>query len=154
LESSRKEAEVEFGTSLERRVLDRWLEQSNRNPSVVFNSGQYHDFDFGMLDSKGYPLAWVEVKVRRRKFGEYKDAMFPYRKHEFAKRLFDVYTVPCYGITLYACGTLIEVDLVGAPNSVSDVKRRDRPNSDPVPHGFYRGEQLVIYERRPGDGWT
>jgi hypothetical protein len=142
---SSRQAEVNFGEGLERRVLNAWLGLTRRKPSVVFHSGKYHDFDFGMLDDRGFPMAWVEVKVRRRPLAEYGDAMCPMRKHEFAKTLFTDHGVPCYLVTQYSCGTIVEVDLLQRPASTKPIRRRDRPNSDPVRHAFYKGDQLTVY---------
>lgn len=147
---SSKQAEVKFGEGRERRVLNQWLELSRRKPSVVFHSGKYHDFDFGMLDDRGFPMAWVEVKVRRRDLQEYGDAICPLRKHHFAKELRELCGVPSYLVTEYACGAIVEVDLLQAPTHVRGIKRRDRPNSDPVPHAFYRGDQLIVYRGEGG----
>lgn len=139
------EDEVAWGESREGRILKTWMSLSTyaHGAARVIKSNDYDDFDFLLLTKPGLPLCYVEVKVRRTGFGKYGDAIFPMRKHEFAKQL-SRHKLPFVGVTLYGDGTLVEVDLTKAPSSQRDITRRDRPGMKPVPHGFYSKRQLTV----------
>jgi hypothetical protein len=137
-------AEVQFGEAHERPILQRWLKASKTLPTEVrwtIASAQYHDFDFILLDAEGVLNGYLEVKVRRVPFADYRDAIFPYRKHELAVRIRDRFDLPMLAVVEYACGALYEIDLSTRPAKVADIKRTDRPR--PVSHAIYTEEQMT-----------
>lgn len=146
------EDEVVWGESAEEAVVQRWLPLSlyAKGARRVVKSSHYDDYDFFLLSKQGLPVVFVEIKVRRTKFALYGDAIFPHRKHDFAKRL-AAFKIPFIGVTQYGCGTLVEVDLRVLPAIRKDVVRRDRPGMEPVSHAFYAKEQLAVLCDRWGD---
>ena len=139
-------SELEFGEAQERPILDRWLAVSRLRPSLVIRSCQTHDFDWFLLDTKGLPLVYVEVKKRRSPLSRFGDAIFPLRKHQFALDVLGSFCIRCFGIVEYGCGTLVEVDLGEAPREVREIRRRDRPGSKAVLHGVYAADQIRVVE--------
>ena len=143
------EREVAWGESREGAVVKRWLDLSAvaEKCERVIKSSAYDDFDFYCFKKNGGPLAWLEIKVRTIDFGVYGDAMFPRRKHEYAKRMWAAHKIPVYAVTEYACGTLVELDLLATPTAARDIRRKDRPGDKPVPHVFYSESQMLVLER-------
>lgn len=141
--SSRLE-EVRFGERQEQAILRRWMPVSRRAAGAdrVIKSRPFQDFDFLALAKDGFPLAYLEIKVRRVRLAEFGDAVAPIRKHDYAKRLHEQHRVPFLMIVQYACGSLVEIDLAEPPAAEKALKRRDRKDS--VPHGFWRDAQLTV----------
>lgn len=142
------EREVAWGESREGGIVKRWLSVSEigRAAVRVVKSSAYDDFDFYLFAKNGFPLCYLEVKARTIRFDQYGDAMFPYRKHEYAKRMWDAHLIPVLAVTEYACGSLVECDLRAKPKQKRDVKRRDRPDTPAVPHAFYLKAQMRVLE--------
>ena len=135
--SRSKREEVEEGESLELGVAERWLRHTSLDGAdAVLRSRKYCDFDFWVFDEQGLARAHLEIKTRRISFAKYKDAMFPKRKHELARTAFELGLPPLLAVTLYACGTLTEVDLASTPSREEIVTRSDRPGEG-VAHVFY-----------------
>lgn len=143
--------EVDWGESQEARVLKRWIETSTyaRSGARVVASNKFDDFDRIVFDRRGLPVAYLEIKVRRSPFARFGDAIFPERKHKFAREL-RVFNLPFVSVTEYGCGTLVEVDLSQQPDRTGFIKRRDRDNA--VPHVFYERESLTVLEGAVLDG--
>jgi len=138
-------AEVEWGESAELLILNRWLSLSKhaRDACRFIKSNDFDDYDYFLLCDAGLPVSYVEIKRRRTPFDKYRDAMFPLRKHEFAKKLYK-HSIPFVGVTEYGCGTLVEVDLAMPPSIVRPIARHDRPGSAPRAHGIYALKQLTV----------
>lgn len=142
-------AELEFGENKEVAILRRWTELSSfaKKAKTLVKTPSYAAFDFLMLDSKGLPLAYLEVKRRRTALIKYGDAMCPISKVQAAKAVYAEFSIPSFLITEYGCGSLIEVALTVQPAQRRDVARRDRPGMKPVPHGLYTLEQMTVLAR-------
>lgn len=69
------------------------------------------------------------------------DAIFPYRKHEYAIKLRDKHGIRFLSAVEYP-DALVEVDLAVKPSSVRDLLRSDR--TTPVKHAFYTREKLTV----------
>ena len=138
-------SEVEWGESSELLILRRWLGVSSyaKTARRFVKSNDFDDYDYFLLDERGLPVAYVEIKRRRTAFEKYKDAMFPMRKHEMGKLLY-FHSIPFVGVTEYGDGTLVEVNLALPPATVRQIARHDRPGMKPVPHGFYKLTQLTV----------
>jgi len=143
--------EVDWGESQEARVLRRWCDTSSfaRPGARIVASEKFDDFDRIVFDRRGLPVAYLEIKVRRSPFSRFGDAIFPARKHKFARDL-RVYNLPFVAVTEYGCGTLVEVDLSQEPDRKDFIKRRDR--SEAVPHVFYDRDSLTVLEGAVLDG--
>jgi hypothetical protein len=141
-------AEKAWGESAEVVILRRWLAKSAhaKGAKRIIKSHEGSAHDFLVLNKLGFPLVYVEIKRRRTGFDKYGDAIFPFTKHEHAKRINTDVKVPFIGVTEYGDGTLVEVALFKKPSSVRDVGRRDRPHIPPVPHAFYSKAQLTVLE--------
>lgn len=139
-------AELNFGENREVAILKRWsqLSEYGHKAKLLFKTPSYAAFDFLMLNSKGLPLAYLEVKQRRTPFVKYGDAMCPISKVQAAKACYVEYGIPALLVTEYGCGSLVEVLLTADPALRRDVARRDRPGMKPVPHGLYSREQLTV----------
>jgi hypothetical protein len=138
-------AEVAWGESSELLILKRWLDLSYyaRDARRYVKSNDFDDYDYFLLDDVGLPVVYVEIKRRRTPFEKYKDAMFPLRKHAFAKQLYK-HSIPFIGVTEYGDGALVEVDLAQPPAVVKPIARADRPGMKPVDHGLYSLKQLTV----------
>lgn len=136
--------EVRWGEGQEQGVLRRWLRSSPRCSGAdrVIKSRQFQDFDYVVFDREGYPVAYVEIKVRRVPLSDFGDAVAPIRKHEAAVKLWRRHRFPMLMIVAYSCGTLVEVDLAQPPAERRALKRHDRPKA--VPHGLWKGDQLAV----------
>lgn len=136
--------EIAWGEAQEREVVQRWVELSatGKLAKRFVKSLEFDPYDVLVLGDRGMPLCALEVKVRRVKLGEYGDVMAPMRKFEFAVAM-RALGFPYLLATQYACGSLVEVDLSLSPAEVKSIARRDRPGMKPVPHGFWKGDQLV-----------
>jgi hypothetical protein len=139
-------SEVAWGESAEEAILLRWLRLSSfcKGWKSYAKSGGFKDFDFYILDRDGFLMAYVEVKRRRSHFSKYGDAIFPLRKHKRARQSVLKHDIPFIGVTLYGCGTLVEVPLSKVPSSTRDIQRRDRPNTKPVPHAIFSKRQMTV----------
>ena len=141
------ENEVEWGETQEGRILARWLKASMyaQGAARMIGSNGFDDYDYLLLDERGIVVCYVEVKRRRTALAKYGDAMFPWRKHQFALLVAEQ-NVPFIGVTEYGCGALTEVNLTQPPATKKDVARRDRPGMKPVPHGLYSKKQLTVLD--------
>jgi hypothetical protein len=141
-------AEVNWGESAEETILLRWLRTTSycKGWKCYAKSAGFKDFDFYVLDKEGFIIAYVEVKRRRSEFALYGDAIFPLRKHKRARASVLKHDIPFIGVTLYGCGTLVEVPLSKVPSEKRDIARRDRPGQKPVPHALYSKRQLTVLE--------
>lgn len=139
------EDEVAWGEREENRIMGRWAKTSSLSPKggFVTKSPPYADFDFCVLTKVGFPVAWVEVKLRRSPLARFGDALFPLRKHERAKELWEQHKIKLIGITEYGCGSLVEVDLSVAPTKFVDIKRRDR-TGPAKPHVIYEKDKIRV----------
>jgi hypothetical protein len=148
-----KRMEVDWGESQEAVVLKRWIATSSfaRPGARIVASEKFDDFDRIVFDKIGLPIAYLEIKVRRSPFTRFGDAIFPARKHKFARQL-RVYNLPFVAVTQYGCGTLVEVDLSQEPDGRRAIARRDRPGMTPVPHVLYDRESLTVLEGEVFDG--
>lgn len=137
--------ELAWGEAQEEAVLRRWtkLSRYGKGAARFLRTGELDQYDFLVLAKSGLPLCFVEVKVRRVKFGLYGDVLAPWSKHTFA-RAASKHQLPFLLVTEYACNALVEVDLTVQPASRRNVARRDRPGTAPIPHGLYAGDQLVV----------
>lgn len=137
--------EVAWGEAQELDVVRLWVKHSELGPDAkrFVKSLDFDPYDVLVLADKGLPLCALEVKVRRVKFGEYGDVLTPLKKHEFALQLLEM-NIPYLLVTLYACGTIVEVNLGDAPLETKPVSRRDRPGMTPVMHGLWKGHQLDV----------
>lgn len=137
-------AEVRLGEAQEKRILQRWcaaraLPESHR----IIRSRQFQDFDYLILDERGFPYLYIEIKSRRIPIGQFGDAIFPQRKHIFAKDLLAAHNIELLAIVEYS-DSLAEVDLTERPTRVAMLKRSDRDR--PVEHAFYGRDQLRVLE--------
>jgi len=142
-----KRAEIVWGTAQEERIGQRWMALSEyaEGASCLLKAGEFADVDFVLLDREGMPVCYVEVKYRRKTFAAFGDALFPLRKHTFAKKLYDKHSIPFIGVAEYSCRTIVEVDLLEEPaRRWNDFKRHDRSRS--VPHIVYSRNQLTVLE--------
>ena len=142
-----KRHEIAWGTAQEERIGQRWMNLSKYSveAGALLKAGKYADVDFVLLTSEGMPVCYVEIKYRRKPFAAFGDALFPERKHKFAKTLWEKHSIPFIGVAEYSCGTIVEVDLLTAPARLwSDFKRHDRHKS--VPHVIYSAKQLTVLE--------
>lgn len=139
------EGEVAEGVSQEERILRRWADHHPKARGFL-KGGTYDDFDFVVFDTTGVVYCYLEVKFRRVRLDQYGDAMFPTRKHTFARRVELERKTPTYAVTEYADGALVEVDLRDDPADQRDITRRDRPGMKPVPHVFYDKTQFWVLE--------
>jgi len=146
-----KRMEVDWGESQEARVLRRWIDTSSyaRAGARIVASEKFDDFDRIVFDRRGLPIAYLEIKVRRSPFTRFGDAIFPERKHKFARDL-RVYNLPFVAVTEYGCGTLVEVDLSQQPDATRLIKRQDRERA--VMHVFYDRDSLTVLEGAVLDG--
>ena len=137
-------AEVRWGEGEESPILRRWMAASPRvrGADRVIRSRPAQDWDYLALDRRGIPIAYIEIKKRRIALAEFGDAMCPIRKHELARDIHRVCRLPFVMVVSYACGTLVEIDLLEPPAERRDVKRHDRDKH--VPHGLWKGDQLVV----------
>lgn len=137
--------EVNWGEAQELDVVKLWVERSELGAQAhrFVKSLDFDPYDVFVLAEKGLPLCALEVKVRRVAFGDYGDVMTPLKKHEFALSLRQM-RLPYLLVTLYACGTLVEVDLTESPKESRAIARRDRPGMTPVMHGLWKGKQLRV----------
>lgn len=137
--------EVSWGERQEIEVAKRWKQLSvvGRRCFRPVKSLEFDPYDFLILARKGVPVCCLEVKVRRSPFGKYGDVLAPLKKHEFAVQMADL-GFPYYLVTEYACGTLIEVNLSLPPAETREIARRDRPGMKPVPHGLWKGDQVLV----------
>jgi hypothetical protein len=110
----------------------------------VIKSRDFQDFDFLVLDHRGFPHLYLEIKVRRQSLDVFGDAIFPFRKHSFASRLLRAHSIRLIAVVEYP-DALVEVDLSEEPNQVQMIKRSDRPRA--VKHALYDGDQLKVLER-------
>ena len=152
-DAEEKRMEVDWGESREALVLKRWCETSSfaRKGARIVASEKFDDFDRIVFDRRGLPIAYLEIKVRRSPFSRFGDAIFPTRKHKFARDL-RVYNLPFVAVTQYGCGTLVEVDLSQEPDRRMSIARRDRPGTTPVPHVLYERDSLTVLEGAVFDG--
>jgi hypothetical protein len=149
LQTTSRQAEVEFGVRQERKILRRWRDHTRYFQSIhaAVAGPERADFDFLLLDRDWMLLAYLEVKVRRVRIADYGDVITPIRKHHLALRLRE-HRIRFLMTTLYACGTLIELDLSEKPSRVAPMKRRDREQGSD--HAFYGpGQFTVLVEGAP-----
>lgn len=139
-----KAAEVAQGTSQEERILARWAKHHPEARGFL-KGGTYDDFDFVVFGQNGLVYCYLEVKFRRVPLSKYGDALFPLRKHAFAKLSRAQRLTPVLAVTEYSCGSLVEVDLAEEPGERRDVTRRDRPGRS-VPHVLYGKTQMRVLE--------
>jgi hypothetical protein len=137
--------EVAWGEHREGAVLAAWAEHA---PQAQFatrfiKSGPTDPYDVFVFGRKSLPLCALELKVRRQPLADYGDVMLPLSKHEFAKNL-NRYSIPFLSVTLYECGSLVQVNLLNEPCQVKPISRRDRPGMEPVPHAFYKGGSFQV----------
>lgn len=139
-------SEVTFGESQEKRILRRWMRLKGiRADKVrVLASRAMQDWDFLLLDQSGFPVGYVEIKMRRSALVTYGDAIAPWRKHRFAIQLRDIHKIPFVMVTEYP-DALVEVDLADPPARQRSITRRDR-GGDGVLHGIWEGAQLSVLE--------
>jgi hypothetical protein len=142
----KKADEVALGEAQEVPILRSWVKLSPyaRGVHKWRKSVQFADYDFVGWTKDAIPITFVEVKGRRSEWGKYGDVIFPWRKHRLAKRLTHI-NVPLIGVTRYACGTIVEVNLQDDPDDRVALSRRDRPGMAPVWHAVYREPSLVVY---------
>lgn len=139
-------AEVAWGETAEAEIVKRWLALSvhGRGAGRLIKSMDFDPYDFFLFGKRGMPICAVEVKKRRTGLGKYGDLMVPISKHEFALELRELFLLPFICVTSYGDGALVEVDLSLEPAERRDVKRRDRPTMDPVPHALYGKSQITV----------
>ena len=139
-------SEVTFGESQEKRILLRWLKAKGIKPDKVraLASRSMQDWDFLVLDNDGFPVCYVEIKIRRQPLAKYGDAIAPHRKHRFARQLQSVHAIKFVMVVEYP-DALVEVDLADEPASTRTIVRRDR-GGDGQLHGIWAGEQLAVIE--------
>lgn len=144
--SPRELTNVEFGENSEGRILQRWAKLSMHAPKGAryVKTPANATLDFLVLDGKGLPVAYIEIKRRRTALAKYGDAICPWRKHTAALAVAKAHSVPAFLVTEYGCGSLVEVNLTTVPAEKRNLGRRDRPNVRPSPHAFYTLEQLVV----------
>ena len=137
--------EVMWGESQERDIVQLWVEHSSigRRAHRFVKSLEFDPYDVLVIADKGLPLCALEIKARRIPWGEYGDVLTPLKKHEFALAMREL-GLPYLLVTLYADGTLVEVDLSEKPQQTKCFARRDRPGSDPVWHGMWKGKQVRV----------
>lgn len=139
--------EVAWGESSEFTILKRWLKVSLYavGSARIIKSEGFDRFDYLLLDKRGLPVAYVEVKRRRPPLKQYGDALFPYDKHLFARRCAG-FNIPCIGVVEYGCGALAEVDLTKRPAKDEHISRRDRPWDNGARHAIYSKRQITVLE--------
>lgn len=144
--AGRELTNAEWGENSEGRILSRWAKLSKAAPKGAryVKTPANATLDFLVLDGKGLPAAYVEIKRRRTALAKYGDAICPWRKHTAAIAVAKKHLVPTFLVTEYGCGALIEVNLATVPAEKRDLGRRDRPNVKPSPHAFYTLEQLTV----------
>ena len=139
-----KQDEVALGLANEERIAYDWLGQQVEPGLTILKSGQFADFDYWVFDRNGILVCYLEVKMRRKPLSTFGDAMFPRRKHDFARSVTLLNSAPFYAVTEYACGSLVQVDLATEPSFERDIARRDRPGMTPVPHVFYKKDRMKV----------
>lgn len=144
-----RQSEVTFGESQEQSVLRRWMDLRGIDPKAVrvIKGRQFSDWDYFLLDSEGYPLCYVEIKVRRKPLATFGDAIAPWRKHEKAVWLAER-KIAFWMLTEYP-DALVQLDLAEEPAQRRNIRRRDRPGTPAVPHGLWSADQFEIVD---GDG--
>lgn len=142
--------EVAYGTARELPILQRWMAAASIDGVArVIRSRDYDDYDFLLLDQRGFPLCYVEIKCRRVALARFGDAIAPTRKHLFAVELRDRHAVPFLMVVEYT-DALVEVDLASEPNKQDNVTRHDRPGKS-VPHCYWSGESLTVLDEGDND---
>lgn len=144
-----KASEVTFGESQEHTVLRRWMLLREIDPKTVrvIKSRAFQDWDFLLLDSEGFPLAYIEVKVRRKPLSAFGDAIAPIRKHEAAVYLQER-RIRFLMVTQYP-DALVQLDLAEEPEQRRSIRRKDRPGTAAIPHGLWAASQFEVLD---GDG--
>ncbi len=144
-----KASEVTFGESQEQSVLRRWMAVKGIDPKTVrvIKSRAFQDWDFLLLDGDGFPLGYLEIKVRRKPLSTFGDAIAPIRKHHKALSL-QGRRIGFWMVTEYP-DALVQLDLAEEPEQKRDIRRRDRPGTAPVMHGLWGSDQFEILD---GDG--
>ena len=145
-----KTAEVKWGEEKEYQVLSQWILATNLPKTYrAIKSRAFQDFDYLILDEKGFPHCYLEIKVRRQSLKMFNDAIFPTRKHRYAKELAAAHNIPFLAAVQYP-DALVEVDLALSPDSIRDLQRSDRAAA--VSHAFYGREQMrILYEQGSDD---
>lgn len=145
-----KTAEVKWGEEKEYQVLSQWILAVNLPKTYrAIKSRAFQDFDYLILDEKGFPHCYLEIKVRRQSLKMFNDAIFPVRKHNYAKALSVEHNIRFIAAVQYP-DALVEVDLACKPESVRDLQRSDRATA--VSHAFYGREQMtILYEKGDDD---
>jgi hypothetical protein len=141
--------ELAFGETSEVGIITRWSKLSDfaKRSKLVTKTPPHSPFDFLLLDRKGFPLAYLEIKRRRTSLVKYGDAMCPMSKVQAAKAIYAEFSIPSLLVTEYGCGSIIEVLLTTQPKQRKDVARRDRPGMRPVAHALYTRDQLTVLKR-------
>lgn len=144
-----RSAEVAFGEGQEKAVLRRWMAAKGIDPDSVrvIKSRAFQDWDWLLLDGEGFPLCYVEIKVRRQALATFGDAIAPWRKHEAARKLARR-EIAFVMVTEYP-DALVQLDLAESPADKRNIRRRDRPGTSPVLHGLWAASQFEVLE---GDG--
>lgn len=148
---SSKADEVAWGTSAEVRIIDRWVKNSpsakKHNVRHFMKLGSHADFDFILFNSEWMACGYAEVKRRRSRLDRFGDCIFPKRKYDLAVKDYAAHRLPVWGVTEYGCGALAEVLIFQPPAEFIDIKRHDRPGTDPVPHCVYTKAQVKVVDR-------
>ena len=124
--------------------MSRWAKATSLPDNYrVIKSKAFQDFDYLILDNRGFPFCYLEIKVRRQSLAMFNDAIFPIRKHNFATELRDATGIRFLAAVEYP-DALVEVDLAQDPSSVRDILRSDR--TTPVRHALYDRTALRVLE--------
>jgi hypothetical protein len=133
---------VKWGEEKEYQVLSQWILATGLPTTFrVIKSRAFQDFDYLILTKEGMPHCYLEIKVRRQSLKMFNDAIFPTRKHDFAKKLRDEHHINFLAVVQYP-DALVEVDLASEPESIRDLQRSDRAKA--VSHAFYGRQQMTV----------
>lgn len=148
---SSKADEVAWGTSAEARIIDRWVRTSPSAKKLkvrhTMKLGSHADFDFILFNAEWMACGYAEVKRRRSRLDRFGDCIFPKRKIDLAHKNYAAHRLPVFGVTEYGCGALVEVFICQPPYEHIDIRRHDRPGTDPVPHCVFAKQQVKVVDR-------
>lgn len=146
-------AEVRWGVNQEAALAREWLQLRGlaEKTYVLPSPAPSSHHDALLLDAKGLPIALVEFKVRRIKWAQYGDTIWPALKHDHALRVKEKLSLPLIGVVRYP-DAIVEVNLTGPPDWRRPVTRTDR--GYPVDHVGYGRDQHRVWwlEEEPFNG--
>lgn len=141
-----KTVEVNWGEAAEEPIFKRWCQLSPNAGEAkwALPGPKYSDWDRLVFDKACSPICYLEIKQRRVELARFGDVILPQRKTDFCVKEGAAHRIPFYLVTLYACGSLVEVDLSQKPDEKFLLARNDRPGQKAVPHVRYEGKKICV----------